>query len=93
MGDFCESFQKELGKRLAQLVSGALTAILSTTAWCLPKDKPTVRLILLCLSGVSLLALAVSLFFRYFSIVKSEWYAEQCNKKAIEKIMKRNLRH
>jgi hypothetical protein len=53
-------------------------------------DKRLAQIVVLCLAGLSLLALCVSLFFRYFSIVKSEWYAEQCNKKAVEKIFKKN---
>jgi len=72
MSHFYESFQKELGKRIAQIVSATLVAVLSTAALSMPKDMYKTQLILLGLAGLSLLVLASGLLFRYLSYRNSK---------------------
>jgi hypothetical protein len=67
MRAFSESFQKELGKRLAQAIALGLLVLFSVAGISLPRDMHTARLVLLCLAGLSLLALSSGLLFRYLS--------------------------
>jgi hypothetical protein len=67
MSAFFDEFQKELGKRLAQVLSGSLAVILSVAGFSLPRDMHTARLVLLCLAAIALLVLACGLVFRYLS--------------------------
>jgi len=65
MSPFIESFQKELGTRLAHGVLVLLAFLFSTAAFAIPADRATARLALLILAALSLVALAVGLFIRY----------------------------
>lgn len=72
MNPFFESFQKELGKALAQAISAALLVIFAVAGISLPRDMETARTILIVLSGLALLTLAGGLFFRYLSYRESK---------------------
>jgi hypothetical protein len=68
MSHFSESFQKELGKRLAQVIAASTAGLLGVAGFSLPKDMPTARAALLSLACISLLVLAASLFFRFYTV-------------------------
>lgn len=70
MSHFSESFQKELGKRSAQLVTGALGALFLVAGFSLPTDSKAARMVLLFLSVFLFLLLASGLLFRYLSYRK-----------------------
>ena len=89
MSAFSEEFQKELGKRLAQVISASIAGLLGVAGLVAPKDAHTARVILLSLASISLAALLVSLFFRYFQISWSQRVIDDRNKKAIEMFAKR----
>ena len=72
MSAFSEKFQAELGTRLAQAVSGFLSLVLTIAAFGVGYKQTMARWILLSMSAMSLLALSVSLFFRYFQIVRRQ---------------------
>src|SRR6266853_3718385 len=65
MNPLLESFQKELGTRLAQGVSLVLVFVFSVAAYSFPVDQHTARFVLICLAALSLVALVVGLIVRY----------------------------
>jgi len=67
MSPFSESFQKELGKGIAQLLLGVATVLFLLAAGLLQGDKRTASTVLLYLGLASSLVLSVSLLFRLFS--------------------------
>ena len=64
MNPLLDSFQKELGTRLAQGVSLALVVVFSAAAYAFPPSQHTARVILACLAILSFIALAVGLIIR-----------------------------
>jgi hypothetical protein len=65
MSPLFESFQKELGTRLAHGLSLLLVFLFTAAAFTIPADKQTVRLVLAALAVLSLAALVVGLLSRY----------------------------
>jgi putative effector of murein hydrolase LrgA (UPF0299 family) len=72
MTPFFDSFQKELGKRTAQILLLVVAALLSVAAFHVDLDKHTARIILLCLAALCLLLFVCGLYFSYREEHKQE---------------------
>ena len=67
MNPFFESFQKEIGKKSAQIIIAIIVIFLLAAAKLLPEYMAKLRLLSIFLLAILLLALASGLFYRYFS--------------------------
>ena len=67
MNSFYESFQKELGKRSAQIVIAGIVIILSAAVKFLPENMTKLRTLSIGILALALCMLTSGLFFRYLS--------------------------